>query len=410
MLRRFGLGEVGTVAIIAIGVALSAATFAVLHAVLLKPLPFPEPERIVYLSGGNRAGENATQVSTVSIFVARELDARTDVFDRWSAIDVWTPVLETDRGPVALDGASVNSGFFDILGVTPQLGRFFVPAEDEAGHENAVVISDAAWRAHFGADPGIVGRAVALNTIPYVVVGVMPVAWEDPRPMNLPAAAHVFRVTPGYFANHPPSAYSVTVLARLADGVTRERANADLATGFDAVRTDFPGEFDDRGTPNVVPLLAAITGASARALPLTFAAALLVLLIGAFNVANLTLVRVLDRAGETSVRRALGASHARIARDLLREQATLALGSTGARLTRLVLREAAWLVALGAVLGGALSFAATRALGGIVQGVDAQDPAFLAAGLAVIAAGAAAAAWLPARRAARIAPADALRR
>ena len=140
MLRRFGLGEVGTVAIIAIGVALSAATFAVLHAVLLKPLPFPEPERIVYLSGGNRAGENATQVSTVSIFVARELDARTDVFDRWSAIDVWTPVLETDRGPVAIDGASVFSVFFDIHGVTPEIGRFFVPAEDEDGHENAVVI------------------------------------------------------------------------------------------------------------------------------------------------------------------------------------------------------------------------------------------------------------------------------
>src|SRR5690606_38481379 len=159
----------------------------------------------------------------------------------------------------------------------------------------------------------------------YTVIGVMRPDWEDPRPMNLPAAAHVFRATPAYFAMHPPSAYSVSVIARLADGVTPERADLDLATAFEAIRADHPGEFESRGLPHAVPLLAAITGASARALPLAFAAALMVLLIGAFNVANLTLVHVLDRAGATSIKRALGASPARLAFELLREQGALAL-------------------------------------------------------------------------------------
>ena len=219
MLRRFGLGEVGTVAIIAIGVALSAATFAVLHAVLLKPLPFPEPERIVYLSGG---------------------------------------------------------------------------------------------------DPATLAHAVE---------------------------AVVHAGSPG-----SPVLDARTLAADVAVALREPRAAATLVGLF-----------------SLAGLLLALSG-----------------------IAAVFVYLVTCRRAEFGVR--------------------LALGSTGARLTRLVLREAAWLVALGAVLGGALSFAATRALGGIVQGVDAQDPAFLAAGLAVIAAGAAAAAWLPARRAARIAPADALRR
>src|SRR5579859_670088 len=314
---------------LAVGIGASTAVFSLVNTILLKPLPFPNPGRIVLPELVSPPGVNlGSEYFPWGQKQFRMLTQDAHPFQAVAAFQSDSFNLTGSGEPVFLDGYRTSSEFFLALGVSPALGRSFTPAEDQPGHEYEVVLSDRLWRERFGADREVLGRAVRLNAHAYTVVGVMPAGFVFPRAEEMPSSFNFPREAqlwvPLAVPAEPKGGPSeLAVIGRLKPGLTLAQAQAamDLVTRRAEARDPaWKGWFNSR----VVPLQQQIVGDTRRPLQLMFGAVGIVLLIACSNVGNLLLARSLGRRREFTLRVALGAGRARLIRQLLTESVLVA--------------------------------------------------------------------------------------
>ena len=309
---------------LALGIGANSAIFSVVRSVLLRPLPYPDADRLVQLWTDHRSRGRAQPewLSPPEFFDWRD---RNRTFATMAAYTSWGPDLTGAGEPEALGGVIVTGDWFKLLGTTPGLGRLLTPADDDAGAQPVIVLSDALWRRRFGADPGVLGRVLQLNGEPWTVVGVLPREFRPPlattpevyRAMRRPADSRCGRGCIVWRA-----------IGRMKPGVTFAQAQADLGGVAAGIARDFPAENQGVGAW-LVPLHEQITGPTRVPLLALTGAVVFVLLIGCVNLANLLMVRGAGRARELGLRAALGAGRGRLVRQLLTESSLLALFGGG---------------------------------------------------------------------------------
>lgn len=314
---------------LALGIGANTAIFSVVNAVLLRPLPFYSPERLLVL--GQTEAEDRNYLSQFSFRNFADLRQQTKAFERLAAYYNNNMTL-TGQGEAARLRATVaTADLFPLLGASPALGRTFVPEEDNAGGGGQgypAILSWNCWQQHFGGDTGVVGRTINLSGNPYTVVGVMPAkfsfpvqaqpteVWISPARDAEKTGEGAIMVERGYLAWR--------VVGRLKDGATIEQAQSEADVVASNLATQFPNMNKELGI-RVMPLLEWLVGNLRFTLFLLFGTVGVVLLIACSNVANLLLERAVSRQREITVRLALGASRWRIARQLVTESLMLAL-------------------------------------------------------------------------------------
>jgi predicted permease len=318
--RNKGFAAV-TIAILALGIGANTAIFSLVSAVLLKPLPFPEPDELMLLWEDVSAvgGPDRAVVTPADYADWRD---RSRSFEGLAALEDHAYNLVGDGDPERLQGVRATANLFALLRMPALVGRTLLPEDDAAGAPPVVVISERLWRGRFAADPGIVGRTIDLDGLQRTVVGVVPPYFQFP---NRDATVWVpAKYTAEELA--PRNTYYLNVLGRLAPGVTRESAQADMAAVAAAIRADNP---QYRGSVTVAALHEHLSRDARPTLTILLSAVGAVLLITCANVANLLLARGASRDKELAVRKALGAAPARMLRQLFTESGVLAVLGVG---------------------------------------------------------------------------------
>ncbi|HXM32723.1 MAG TPA: ABC transporter permease [Chthoniobacterales bacterium] len=317
---------------LALGIGANTAIFSLVNGVLLRPLPFPNAERIIYFEGKNPSA--GITESNISFLDFTDWSQQTDLFASTAAYWTGNANLGADGAePERVPRAGVTSGFFSVLGVQPVLGRTFVPDEDKLGTINVAIISNGLWKRRFGSDPAIVGKQVQISSRPITVIGVMPSGFEFPEQTQIWVTSAV------NLSEEPRDNRAWSAIARLNPNVdlkqTQSRIsaiNAQLAKQFHETNKGWDATvwvLHERLVRAVKPSLLALVGAVG-----------FVLLIACANVANLLLARSAARQKEIAIRAAMGASRTRVLRQMLTESLLLSvIGGTAGLLLSIWLTD-----------------------------------------------------------------------
>src|SRR5579863_5921470 len=305
---------------LALGIGVNTSMFSVVNAVLLRPLAFKDAGRLVRVWHVPPA-KSFPGMATFAVSSAnyRDWESQNHVFDGMAILSFHGFTITGGDKPEQVDASAVSSGFFSTLGVPPMLGRVFSPEEDEPGRSHVVVLSHRLWQEHFGANPEIVGHNTSLDGQSYLVAGVMPASFRFPdfaqmwTPMAWTDQERAVRGEHHYM-----------VIARLKGGIGVKEAQAEMNTISGRLEQLYPA--DDKGWGAVVvPLHDDLVSDVRPALLVLLGAVAFVLLIACVNVANLALAKTFSRQKEIAIRTALGASSARVLRQILTESVLLAL-------------------------------------------------------------------------------------
>ncbi len=380
MFIRYRVVSAIAVVTLALGIGANTAIFSVINAVLLKPLHFASPERLVAI--GSTGANNRSNFSPVSYPDFADFRTQQATFERMAAYHTRGVTLQTAGGAVRLEGAVITSDLVPVLGVNPLLGRAFRPEEERAGGGRVALLGHNLWRSRFDADPNIVGKSLTLSGQNFTVAGVMPAGFQFPiqaEPVELWINMASEAETP---SSEPQTAqrgnHYLSAIGRLKPGVAVEQAEAQLVTMAAGLEKQYP---DDNAnfSARVRPLMEVLTGNVRDSLLVIFAAVGCVLLIACANVANILLARAANRRREIALRAALGADRWRVVRQMLTESVLLALlgGAAGVLLAGFAMDALIALnpadiprIAEAGLDGRALLFTfATATLTGIVMGL-----------------------------------------
>jgi predicted permease len=304
---------------LALGIGANTAIFSVVNAVLLRQLPFKEPERLVWLWSIRAAQE--TNPFSIPYFIDCRDQNRT--LEQLSATGNWSANLTNSGEPERVQGVRITANAFETLGVNALLGRTLLPEDEKAGNSRVVVLRYQFWQRRFGADLGLIGKTITLNGENFTVVGILPENFFFPgirADIAIPLAADTDPWRP-----IRASTSFLRVFARLKPDVTREQAEADLNSIARKLQQLYPEADGNKTGIRFMPMHERITGDYKVALWVLLGAVSLVLLIACTNLANLLLARASTRSREVSIRAALGASQWRMIRQLLTESIILAL-------------------------------------------------------------------------------------
>jgi predicted permease len=309
-----------SIIVLALGIGANTAMFSVVNAVLLRPLPFADPGRLVQI-WHVPPPKSFPGMTQFAVAPANYLDWRSQnhVFEQM-AIYTGAEYNLTGKGqPLSVPAATVEPSFFSVLRIPPVHGRGFVEGEDQPGRANVVVLSHAFWQNHFGSDENIVGRKITLNGVNYTVVGVMPTSFRSP------SWAQIW--TPLVWTDKDRAVrgeHHYMVVARLKPGADLQQAQTEMNTISRRIEQQYPE--DDKGWGAlIVPLREEMVGEARPALLVLLGAVAFVLLIACANIANLVLARTLARRKEIAIRAALGANRVRLLSQVLTETTMLAL-------------------------------------------------------------------------------------
>ena len=307
-----------TVLTMALGVGATTAIFSAVNPILLEPLPYRDPARVAAISEVGRDGARVD--GTFGMFSA--LKQRTRAFETMAAFRAWRPTMTGPGQPERFEGQRVSAAYFQILGVAPFLGRDFLASEDEQGAPDVVVLSDALWRRRFGADKGVIGRAITLDDRSFQVIGVMPARFEN----VLAPAAELWTPLQYHLSQGRAWGHHLRLVGRLRAGVGTEEAVRELdAIGNATLDEQHPETYGDEVKFSAVALQDDVTRGIRPALLAVLGAVLLVLIIACVNVTSMLLARGVRRQGEFALRAALGAGGSRLIRQLLTESVLLAV-------------------------------------------------------------------------------------
>jgi len=305
---------------LALGIGANTAIFSVVNAVLLRPLDYPEPDRIVELMRRHPDGTESGQTGRRYLFFRDNLKA-VHTLAAWRDPSGFN--IATGDGAEFVKAMSVSKEFFDVFGVRPMLGSSFTAEQDVTGGPDVAVLSNGLWRRLFAANPGVIGTPIMLGGRPHTIVGVMPPGFAVTPPADLFIPLRPSTTGPG-------GGFNYAVAGRLAPGVTIAQAVAETASVWNGLAREFPQTIIRQELPSTLESYQAIRSRYVRpALLMMLEAVAMLLLIACANTANLLLARASGRGREMAVRAALGAGRARIVRQLLTESVVLSIAGAG---------------------------------------------------------------------------------
>jgi len=307
-------------ATLGLGIGINTAIFSLVNGVLLRPLPYDEPERVMTVWEANPQLD--IPQARVAAGTYRDWTERSESFAALGAYSFETFILGGTAEPEQISGARVSPSVFDVVGVQPALGRSFREEEATPGNDFVVILSNGFWTQRFGADPGVIGTAIVLDDEPFTIVGVMPPRFEFPpdadavrlwRPLAINAQLLDVRAMRVY-----------NVVGRLESGVSVDQARSEMAAISLGIAEEYPETNRGWGS-NVTPALEQVVGDFTTLVAVLAGAAALVLLIACVNIANLVLARASVSQREFAIRATLGAGRGRLLRRSLAESSTLAI-------------------------------------------------------------------------------------
>lgn len=305
-----------SIAILALGIGANTAIFSVFYGVLLKSLPYPDPERIVLIWGtSQRAGTNHDPVSATDLADYR---AQNKSFEEITTYMSWRPILSGAHETERISALQVGDGYFRVMKSKIALGRTFLPEEQSEGKDFVVVLSYGLWQRQFGKDPSIIGKEIRLNARRYIVVGVLSADSHSLPKGLVDEKAELYRPVAEPYDNKERSSRHLLAIGRLKSGANLHTAQAEMTAIARRLEQTYPADDTGRGI-RLVSFTEEITGKLRRALYLLAGAAWLVLLIACANIANLLLARSSEREHEMAIRVSLGAPKSALIRQALVE-------------------------------------------------------------------------------------------